>query len=157
MPATVYLLARSAANDGRRVRRAPAMTARCADETRRVRSSPAMLRKAFRRDKRRAVKALDGVSLEVRARRRSTALVGPDGAGKTTLIRLAAGLMTADAGELTVSASTSPTIRRGPGPHRLHAAAIRAVRGSEVQENLDLYADLHGVTPSERAPALSRS
>ena len=47
----------------------------------------------------RSSQALDGVSLEV-APGTLTALVGPDGAGKTTLIRLAAGLLTADAGEL---------------------------------------------------------
>ena len=47
------------------------------------------------------MQALDGVSLEVK-HGALTALVGPDGAGKTTLIRLAAGLMTADSGELKI-------------------------------------------------------
>src|SRR5579883_1125720 len=47
------------------------------------------------------VRALDGVSLEVRAGE-LTALVGPDGAGKTTLIRLMAGLLAADGGTLRV-------------------------------------------------------
>ena len=47
------------------------------------------------------MQALDGVSLQA-DRGTLTALVGPDGAGKTTLIRLACGLMTADTGELKV-------------------------------------------------------
>ncbi len=55
------------------------------------------IRKTFRRHTGEAVKALDAVSLEV-GPGMLTALVGPDGAGKTTLIRLAAGLMTADTG-----------------------------------------------------------
>ena len=44
------------------------------------------------RDAARSSNALDGVSLEVQ-HGTLAALVGPDGAGKTTLIRLAAGLM----------------------------------------------------------------
>src|SRR5262245_58127094 len=59
------------------------------------------VRKMFRRDTGEVIRALDGVSLEA-GPGRLTALIGPDGAGKTTLIRLAAGLMTADAGELKV-------------------------------------------------------
>src|SRR5215813_9828681 len=59
------------------------------------------VRKKFRRGTGEVIRALDGVSLEV-ALGKLTALVGPDGAGKTTLIRLAAGLMTVDAGELNV-------------------------------------------------------
>src|ERR1700742_3638815 len=47
------------------------------------------------------VHALQGVSLDV-PRGMLTALVGPDGAGKTTLMRLAAGLLTAESGQLTV-------------------------------------------------------
>src|ERR1700677_2947955 len=60
------------------------------------------LRKVFRAPaKGGEVRALDGVSIEVRAGE-LTALVGPDGAGKTTLIRLMAGLLTADGGILRV-------------------------------------------------------
>ena len=59
------------------------------------------IRKTFRRETGEVVHALDGVSLEA-AHGTLTALVGPDGAGKTTLIRLAAGLMSADGGELKI-------------------------------------------------------
>ena len=83
------------------------------------------LRKTFRAPRNGGeVRALDGVSIEV-APGELTALVGPDGAGKTTLIRLIAGLLTADAGELRVlgidvgrairsaSRTASATCRRG--------------------------------------------
>ena len=63
-------------------------------------SSPVVLgrdiQKTFRRDTGEVVRALDAVSLEAPPGM-LTALVGPDGAGKTTLIRLTAGLMAADA------------------------------------------------------------
>src|SRR5215468_5778302 len=54
------------------------------------------------------VQALDGVSFEA-PRGMLTALVGPDGAGKTTLMRLAAGLLRADSGELTVLGTDAAT------------------------------------------------
>src|SRR3954466_2662287 len=57
--------------------------------------------KRFQPPRQPAVQALDGVSFEA-PRGMLTALVGPDGAGKTTLMRLAAGLLLADTGELTV-------------------------------------------------------
>ena len=41
---------------------------------------------------RRRIDALRGISLDIR-RGRITGLIGPDGAGKTTLMRLAAGLL----------------------------------------------------------------
>jgi ABC-2 type transport system ATP-binding protein len=59
------------------------------------------IHKTFHREGGEDTRALDNVSLEVR-RGALTALVGPDGAGKTTLMRLAAGLMTADSGALSV-------------------------------------------------------
>ncbi|HEY6364691.1 MAG TPA: ATP-binding cassette domain-containing protein, partial [Candidatus Binatia bacterium] len=59
------------------------------------------IRKTFQRDTGEVVQALDGVSLDVE-HGMLAALVGPDGAGKTTLIRLATGLMTADDGKLKV-------------------------------------------------------
>ena len=106
--------------------------------------------KTFRRDTGEIVQALDAVSLEVK-HGALTALVGPDGAGKTTLIRLAAGLMTADSGELTilgVDVAAHPQMiqdRIGYMPQK-----FGLYEDLSVQENLDLYADLHGVTVEER-------
>jgi ABC-2 type transport system ATP-binding protein len=108
------------------------------------------IQKSFRRDTGEIVQALDGVSLEVE-HGTLTALVGPDGAGKTTLIRLAAGLMTADGGELKilgVDVAADPQQvqdRIGYMPQK-----FGLYEDLSVQENLDLYADLHGVTTEER-------
>jgi ABC-2 type transport system ATP-binding protein len=103
-----------------------------------------------------AVQALDGVSLEA-PRGMLTALVGPDGAGKTTLIRLAAGLLRADSGELTVlgiDAARDPQQiqdRISYMPQR-----FGLYEDLTVAENIDLYADLHGVTPKARAERYPR-
>src|SRR5881296_3176634 len=108
------------------------------------------IRKSFLRESGEKVTALDGVSLEV-AHGSLTALVGPDGAGKTTLIRLAAGLMTADGGELKIlgiDVSADPQQvqdRIGYMPQK-----FGLYEDLSVQENLNLYADLHGVTAQER-------
>ncbi len=108
------------------------------------------IRKTFKRDKHESVVALDGVSLDV-GRGAVTALVGPDGAGKTTLIRLAAGLLTSDAGELTV---LGIDVRVDPQHVQARLGYMPQKFGLyedlTVQENLNLYADLHGVTAVER-------
>src|SRR6266508_2270190 len=106
--------------------------------------------KSFLRENGETIKALDGVTLKV-AHGTLTALVGPDGAGKTTLIRLAAGLMRADGGELTVlgvAVAAEPQQvqeRIGYMPQK-----FGLYEDLTVQENLDLYADLHGVSVEER-------
>ena len=111
------------------------------------------LRKQFRRETGDTVVALDDVSIEV-AHGASTALVGPDGAGKTTLIRLMAGLMRPEAGTLTVlgiDVAREPQqiqARIGYMPQR-----FGLYEDLTVQENLDLYADLHGVTRQSAAGA----
>ena len=108
------------------------------------------VRKTFRRESGEIVHALDGVSLAA-GYGGLTALVGPDGAGKTTFIRLAAGLMFADGGELKilgVDVSADPQQvqdRIGYMPQK-----FGLYEDLTVQENLDLYADLHGVTVDER-------
>jgi ABC-2 type transport system ATP-binding protein len=108
------------------------------------------IRKAFRRDSGEVVQALAGVSLQAEPGT-LTALVGPDGAGKTTLLRLAAGLMTADAGELKVlgldvaAEAQHVQERIGYMPQK-----FGLYEDLSVQENLDLYADLHGVSAEER-------
>src|ERR671925_484008 len=108
------------------------------------------VRKTFQRESGETVIALDGVSMEV-AQGSLTALVGPDGAGKTTLIRLAAGLMGADRGELKVvgmDVAADPQQiqdRIGYMPQK-----FGLYEDLSVQENLNLYADLHGVSTEER-------
>ncbi|MEJ1165450.1 ATP-binding cassette domain-containing protein [Variovorax sp. CCNWLW186] len=103
-----------------------------------------------------AVHALDGVSLEIPAGT-LTALVGPDGAGKTTLLRLMAGLMRADEGELRVlgiDVSADPQAvqdRISYMPQR-----FGLYEDLSVQENLDLYADLHGVPSAQRRERYAR-
>ena len=108
------------------------------------------LRKRFLRKTKETVEALDDVSFTV-ARGGLTALVGPDGGGKTTLIRLAAGLQAADTGELTVlgiDVKADPQAvqdRIGYMPQR-----FGLYDDLSVQENLDLYSDMHGLTAADR-------
>jgi ABC-2 type transport system ATP-binding protein len=106
--------------------------------------------KSFRRETGEPVQALEGFDFEL-APGMLAALVGPDGAGKTTFMRLAAGLMFAESGQLEVlgfDVGTHPQDvqdRIGYMPQR-----FGLYEDLTVQENLDLYADLHGVTRDER-------
>jgi ABC-2 type transport system ATP-binding protein len=94
--------------------------------------------------------AIDDVSLQV-ATGSLTALVGPDGAGKTTLLRMAAGLLVPDAGTLTV---LGIDVARHPQAVQDRISYMPQRFGLyddlSVQENLDLYADLHGVPADQR-------
>jgi ABC-2 type transport system ATP-binding protein len=98
----------------------------------------------------RKVEALRNVSFSVK-RGVVTGLIGPDSAGKTTLMRLAVGLLLPDSGSITVLGHDAAT----------QSLAIQSVIGYmpqrfglyedlTVQENLDLYADLQGVPKSIR-------
>jgi len=108
------------------------------------------IHKTFISDKGVTTRALDNVSFEVR-RGALTALVGPDGAGKTTLMRLAAGLMTVDSGALSVlsiDVATNPQQVQSSIGYMPQRSGL--YQDLSVQENLDLYADLHGIGPDER-------
>ncbi len=102
------------------------------------------LRKSFVAGKRQ-VTALDGISFRVRPAA-VTGLIGPDGAGKTTFMRLAVGLLAPDAGSVTVLGldATRDALQvqaaLGYMPQR-----FGLYEDLTVQENLDLYADLQGV------------
>ena len=102
------------------------------------------------------VVALQDLSLRVPAGA-LTAFVGPDGAGKTTLLRLAAGLLRADEGSLQVlgiDVAKEPQAvqdRISYMPQR-----FGLYEDLSVQENLDLYADLHGVPRDERRERYAR-
>jgi len=99
----------------------------------------------------RVTHALRGVEIEVR-RGRITGLIGPDGAGKTTLMRIASGLLVPKRGEVEVlgfDVARKPLeiqARVGYMPQR-----FGLYEDLSVQENLDLYADLQGVAPQSRA------
>lgn len=100
----------------------------------------------------RTIHALDDISFTIKPGL-VTGIIGPDGAGKTTLIRLIAGLLMPDKGEinvLNINALDSP----------LHVQSLIGYMPQRfglyddltVQENLDLYADLQNVARSEREP-----
>ncbi len=101
--------------------------------------------------KHRKVTALESLSVRV-AKHQVTGLIGPDGAGKTTLMRLAAGLLQADAGTVTVlgrdvvreAIAVQSTVGYMPQRFGLYEDLT-------VQENLDLYADLQGVPVKSRS------
>jgi ABC-2 type transport system ATP-binding protein len=102
------------------------------------------------------LKAVDNVSMTVRAGA-LTALVGPDGAGKTTLIRMVAGLLTPDAGRLHVL-GLDVTAQAQAVQDRISYMPQRfgLYEDLSVQENLDLYADLHGVPQAVRRERFTR-
>ncbi len=92
-----------------------------------------------------ATAALSSLSMEVR-RGEMFGLIGPDGAGKTTAIRLIGGLLRADAGSIRVL---------GIDPVREHRAVTQRVgylsqRFSlygdlTIDENIAFFAEIHGV------------
>ncbi len=100
--------------------------------------------------------AIDGLSATIAAGQ-VTGIVGPDGAGKTTLMRLMAALMTPTSGTITVcgfdvataSAAIHDTIGYMPQRFGLYEDLT-------VIENLNLYADLRGVVDAERRSTFDR-
>jgi ABC-2 type transport system ATP-binding protein len=107
--------------------------------------------KRFARKGEAPVCALDGVSLEAH-HGELTALVGPDGAGKTTLMRLIAGLLRADAGSLTVlGVDVAADPQRVQDRISYMPQRFGLYDDLTVAENMDLYADLYGISAPERA------
>ncbi len=92
-----------------------------------------------------ATVAVNDLSLDVR-RGEMFGLIGPDGAGKTTTIRLLCGLLRADSGEVRVL---------GRDPVREHVAITQSIgyfsqRFSlygdlSIDENIAFFAEIHGV------------
>ena len=109
------------------------------------------LRKIFPREHEAPICALDGVTFEAN-HGELTALVGPDGAGKTTLMRLAAGLQCGDSGSLEVlGVDVAHDPQRVQDRISYMPQRFGLYDDLTVGENLNLYADLHGVTAEERA------
>ena len=107
------------------------------------------VRRTFRSAKR-VVTALDGITASA-ARGAVTGLIGPDAAGKTTLMRLIAGLLRADGGRIEVLG-----IDVGREPLAVQARLgympqhFGLYEDLTVEENLNLYADLQGVPRAAR-------
>ncbi len=89
--------------------------------------------------------ALDGLSFEVR-KGEVFGLVGPDGAGKSTLIRILAGILGKDSGEVEVSRPL------GYIPQRFSLYGDLT-----VEENIDFFAGLYGLKGGARREELLRS
>jgi len=103
-----------------------------------------------------ATPALDALSVTIRAGR-VTGLVGPDGAGKTTLMRLMAALLTPSEGRITVCGFDAVT--QAEGIHETIGYMPQRFGLYEdltVLENLVLYADLRGVIGNERRETFER-
>ena len=86
-----------------------------------------------------------------------TALIGPDGAGKTTFLRMCCGLLRPDAGSLEVlgrdvvrcAQEIQSRISYMPQKFGLY-------EDLSVQENMNLYADLHGIAADARQQRFAR-
>ncbi len=98
----------------------------------------------------RRIEALKDISFEMKPGI-IMGLIGPDAAGKSTLMRLAAGLLVPDSGTISVlgmdatreSVKVQSTIGYMPQRFGLYEDLT-------VQENLDLYSDLQGVPIEDR-------
>lgn len=94
--------------------------------------------------------ALIDINAEI-PRGRIVGLAGPDGAGKTTLIRLIAGLLLPTQGEIKLAGYD--TVREASAIHYLTGYMPQKFGLYEdltVLQNLNLYADLRGVTGEEQ-------
>ena len=96
------------------------------------------------------VRALAGFNLSV-APGQVTGLIGPDGAGKTTFMRLCAGLLTPTSGELQVlGLDTVQQTLEVQGLIGYMPQRFGLYEDLSVRENMELFANLHGVPPAER-------
>ncbi len=94
--------------------------------------------------------ALNDISFAAR-RGRITGLIGPDAAGKTTLMRILAGLMVPDSGAVTVLGRDAVRQFLEVQSHLAYMPQrFGLYEDLTTQENLDLYADLQGLPPAER-------
>lgn len=114
------------------------------------------LKQVFQGPDRSEAVALRDLTLDIRAGE-LTALVGPDGAGKTSFMRCCAGLLRPQSGGLHV---LGLDVLRQPQKVQDRISYMPQRFGLyedlSVQENLDLYADLHGVPMEQRRTRFGR-
>ena len=99
--------------------------------------------------------ALTDINIKIPAGK-LTALIGPDGAGKTTFMRLICGLMSPSEGNLTVlGINTRDNPQEIQNKISYMPQRFGLYEDLSVQENLNLYADLHGISQEKRKERFS--
>jgi len=100
--------------------------------------------------------ALDGLDLSI-AEGEIFGIVGPDGAGKTTLMRMLAGVLRPTAGMIRVAGfDTVADTERAKEHLGYMSQRFGLYPDLTVLENIRFYADLYGVRGAERAERLPR-
>lgn len=118
-------------------------------------SSPAVTLSELTRDFK-STRAVDGLSLEV-APGELFGIVGPDGAGKTTTLRMLAGVLRPTSGDAVIG---GVSVASHPESVKSHIAYMSQRFGLyadlTVRENIEFYADLYRVPKGDRPPRLER-
>ena len=92
-----------------------------------------------------AIEAVKGVSFEI-SKGEMFGLVGPDGAGKTTTIRILCGLVNPDSGSATVLDKSVKKHRKKIQNEIGYLSQKFSLYGDlTVDENIEFFADIHGV------------
>ncbi len=100
--------------------------------------------------------AVDHLTLEI-AQGEIFGLVGPDGAGKTTTLRMLCGLMDPSAGSATVAGRNVLTeVEAVKDQIGYMAQRFGLYADLSVEENMVFYADLFGITDAERQGLMSK-
>ena len=95
------------------------------------------------------VRAVDGLSLDILPGE-LFGLVGPDGAGKTTILRLLAGLLDISSGDATILGFDLKEKAEAIKPHVGYMAQQFSLYGElSVMENLRFFSELFDVTPRD--------
>lgn len=102
------------------------------------------------------VQAVKGISFEV-SKGEVFGLVGPDGAGKTTTMRILAAILTPDAGTVDILGLNSTT-----HPEAIHdriaymSQRFGLYQDLTVEENIKFYADMYGVKRTELKASMDK-
>ncbi|WP_337833337.1 ATP-binding cassette domain-containing protein [Geoanaerobacter pelophilus] len=101
------------------------------------------------------VKAVDGLTLQVKAGE-LFGLVGSDGAGKTTTIRMLAGVLDTTSGSATVLDHPCSSLDAIRGEIGYMSQRFGLYPDLTVGENIQFYADIFGLSKSERSANIER-
>ncbi|GAB4457152.1 MAG: ATP-binding cassette domain-containing protein [Armatimonadaceae bacterium] len=108
-------------------------------------SEPAVVIQELRKSYRTGTEAVRGVTLEIR-RGEVFGLIGPDGAGKTTVFQILSGIMEPDSGKVQVFGQVPWTLRRSIG---YLTQVFSLYQDLSVRENLHYSGEMRGLTPAQ--------